>query len=84
VQVARWEQTMFTTAEDWIERFKAADCSLRLDGATMKPSRDPPLSPECLALWDEIRGDENRERWKQLDALVRASAGPIVGWKTYP
>jgi hypothetical protein len=75
---------MFTTAEDWIERFKATGCSLRLDAVTINPSPDPPLSPECLALWDEIRGDENRERWKQVDALVRAIVGPIVGWKTYP
>jgi hypothetical protein len=70
---------MFTDAEDWIARLKEAGGTIRIDAATMYP-RDPNISPECEAIWNEIRGVDNMDRWREVEELVRSQAGPIVGW----
>jgi hypothetical protein len=41
------------------------------------------LSPECEAIWAEIRGPENVDKWRQVEELVRARIGPFVGWAAY-
>jgi hypothetical protein len=73
------ETAMFTNAEDWLARLKEAGGTIRVDAATMYP-RDKDVSSECEAIWNEIRGMENQDKWRQVEELVRARVGPIVGW----
>ena len=73
------ETAMFTDAEDWLARLKAAGGTIRVDAATMYP-RERPLSSECVAIWNEIRGTENADKWRQVEELLRLRVGGIVGW----
>ena len=73
------ETAMFTDAEDWLARLKAAGGTIRVDAATMYP-RERPLSSECEAIWNEIRGTENADKWRQVEELLRLRVGGIVGW----
>jgi hypothetical protein len=70
---------MFTDAENWVARLKEAGGTIRVDGATMYP-REKDLSPECEAIWNEIRGMDNQDKWRQVEELVRSRVGRIVGW----
>ena len=74
---------MYTSAQDWIDRFKKAGCRIELDAVTMRP---PPtaLSCECEALWSEIRGLDNRERWGEVLEAVRREVGPYTGFTPFP
>jgi len=74
---------MYTTAEDWLDRFKAAGFSLTIDGVGIRPLEGAPRSPECMELWDEIRGAGNEERWNDVVALVRQRVGAFTGWTEY-
>lgn len=75
---------MYTTAEDWLDRFTAAGCSLKIDeGGNMSPRETNPPS-ECVALWSELQGPENLDKWKEVGALVEATVGPIFGWGSFP
>jgi hypothetical protein len=70
---------MFTYAQDWLARLKEAGGTIEIDTATMYP-REPNVSSECEAIWNEIRGKNNRDKWRQVEELVRSKVGPIVGW----
>lgn len=74
---------MYTDAEDWLKRFKAAGCTLRVDAANIRPLEGVPISPECMVIWDEIRGVDNQQRWDEVTAEVRARVGPITSWVDY-
>jgi hypothetical protein len=69
---------MFTDAEDWLARLKEAGGTIKI-GTTMHPAEQK-ISPECQAIWDEIRGIDNLDKWRQVEELVRSKVGPIVGW----
>ena len=75
---------MLFDAEDWFVRLKEAGGMIRVDPVKMLPSEHElgvPLSPECEAIWNEISGTENRDKWRQVEAYVRSRViGPIVGW----
>jgi len=73
------ETAMFTDTEDWLARLKEGGGTIRVDAATMYP-REKEVSPECEAIWNEIRGVDNQDRWREVEELVRARVGPIVGW----
>jgi hypothetical protein len=70
---------MFTDAENWLARLKEAGGTIRVDAATMYP-REKEVSSECEAIWNEIRGTDNQDRWREVEALVRSRVGGIVGW----
>lgn len=74
---------MYTNAEDWLERFKAAGCTLTLDVGGMRPKGGTPVSPGCRAVWAELQGAENKRRWDEVLAEVQARIGPFTGWKDY-
>jgi hypothetical protein len=70
---------MFTDAEDWLARLKEAGGTVRIGPVTMWPEehdRGVALSPECEAIWAEIRGIENLHKWRQVQELVRSKVGP--------
>jgi len=74
---------MYTTADDWIERFKAAGCRMMVDGITLRTvGRNP--SEECDTLWAEITGPENVDKWNAVEARVRELVGPFYGWTYFP
>ena len=66
--------------EDWLARLKNAGGSIRVDVVKMWPMEGVPLTAECSAIWAEIRGPENLEKWREVEALVRTRVGPITGW----
>jgi hypothetical protein len=66
---------VFTTAEDWIARFLAAGCSMQVS-VTMTPEEGKPASPECEALWNELRGPENEGKLDAVHGLIRSVVGP--------
>jgi hypothetical protein len=70
---------MFTTAEDWFDRFKAAGCSMQLDVANMTPSKKSPQPPLCSEIWEELRGRDT-DKWDQVLAYAKAKAGGFVGY----
>jgi hypothetical protein len=75
---------MFTTGEDWVERLKAVDGSVQVDGWIMAPSEGVPLSPECKAIWREIQGLENETKWQEAEEAVRLRTGPVgLGWTIF-
>jgi hypothetical protein len=78
------EIVMFSTAEDWLARFKEAGCTLRIDDSdTLRPLEDQTMTPKCESIWSEIRGSENREKWIAVTNLVKSRVGPIRGWVDY-
>jgi hypothetical protein len=71
---------MLFDAQDWFTRLKQAGGGIRVDAFKIWPREGVPLTPECEAIWNEIRGDENQDKWSQVEKLVREKVGPIVGW----
>ena len=52
-----------------------------VDVEKMWPTEGVPLTTERLAIWQEIRGEENVDRWRQVEELVRLKVGHgFVGW----
>jgi hypothetical protein len=43
---------------------------------TLTPEEGKPASPECEALWNEIRGPENEGKWDAVHELIRSVVGP--------
>jgi hypothetical protein len=74
---------MYTTADDWLARFKAAGCTLMVDAAGIRPEEGVPLSDKCRAIWAELQGQENKPHWDEVIAEVRSRVGPFVGWTKY-
>ena len=74
---------MYINAGDWVERFKAAGCKMDVDAVTMRPGGRE-LPDECVAMWAEIHGPQNRDKSVQVEARVRELAGAIQGWITWP
>jgi hypothetical protein len=76
---------MFTDAEDWLARLKAAGGKVRIDVEKIWPPEletGQGLSAEYEAIWAEIRGIENMDKWRQVHELVRSQVGPIrAGWE---
>jgi hypothetical protein len=72
---------MFTTAEDWFDRFKAAGGRMRIDAASMYLLSEKEMSATVEAIWNEIQGTENSAKWKLVDAYVHVVAGPFDGSK---
>src|SRR5687768_13824383 len=46
---------MFTTAEDWFDRFKAAGGRMRIDAASMYLLSEKEMSATVEAIWNEFR-----------------------------
>jgi hypothetical protein len=67
--------------EDWVDRIHKAGGRIRVDGTTMYPTPNAPLTPECEAIWREIQGDP--EKWSQAEALVRKLVVPSAGWADF-
>ena len=72
---------MFTTADDWLDRFETAGCKLRIGKSSrdMAPHWDSETS-ECFEFWAEIVGDENRDKWesvydKVVERVIRRQGG---------
>ena len=62
---------MYTTAEDWLTRFRAAGCLLTIDDSGMlSPGRDNP-SDACTNLWPELQGPSNLQKWMEAAATIR-------------
>jgi hypothetical protein len=80
------EEKMFD-AEDWITRLQKAGGNVRIDETgEMRPAEGAAyISPECEAIWKEIQGSENQDKWSQVLTLALAMLqGPIVGWADLP
>lgn len=74
----------YTDAADWLDRFVSAGCRLRIDAAGLTPADDHSRSEVCRAIWSELQGPENTEKWNDVIAEVRLRVGAIVGWTDYP
>jgi len=81
---SKGSSNVYTTAEEWVERFISAGCTMRVDVASLYPLRAAKNPVDCLRLWDEIHGPGNYAKWKEVEALVRAKVGPLVGWVDFP
>ena len=68
--------------EDWYERLKKAGGSIRVDKYHFGEARDFEPSPECEAIWNEIKGEANRYRANAVYVYVRAKAEPFEDWTT--
>lgn len=66
-------------AADWFARLKEAGGTVRVDAASMCPREK--LSPECEAIWNEIRGGQNTKKWQEVEQYVRVLAGDFTGWQ---
>ncbi len=64
-------------AHDWIDRFLKARGRMEIDGLTMRPYG--PVSAECLAIWDEIKGstEDQKTRWNAVEAEIRGKVGDV-------
>jgi hypothetical protein len=67
---------------DWFQRLKKAGGSVRVDKYHFGESVDFPPSRECEVIWDEIKGEENRDKAEAAYAYVRAIAEPFESWAT--
>jgi hypothetical protein len=74
---------MFKTAENWIDRFVAAGCSMQVDGTTMYPVTLA-LPVRCRRIMEEIEGAGNVQKWRSVEDAVRRRARPLAGWATFP
>jgi hypothetical protein len=71
----------YTTAEDWLDRYKANGFSIDIDDAGMRPAEQSPRGGAFVELWDELRAD--KAWWQAVEALVRERVGAYHGWGTY-
>ncbi len=67
---------------DWFQRLKKAGGSVRVDKYHFGESVEFPPSRECEVIWNEIKGEENRDKAEAAYAYVRAIAEPFEGWAT--
>jgi hypothetical protein len=84
--MANREGTTMFDPEDWLARLHEAGGRARVDAVKMWPPEvetGQGLSPECEAIWAEIRGTENVDKWRRVEELVRSKVGPFVGWADY-
>jgi hypothetical protein len=68
--------------QDWFQRLKTAGGSVRVDKYHFGESVEFPPSRECDVIWNEIKGEENRDKAEAAYAYVRAIAEPFDGWAT--
>jgi hypothetical protein len=74
----------YTTADDWLARFEAARCRMKIDPVTMNQAEGQGASDACLMLWSELQGASNKTKWDEVLKEVRLRLGPIIGWAYYP
>ena len=73
-------------AEDWLARMKEEGGTAHVEVANLLPKKGVPLSPECEAIWAELQGPENVDKWRAVHALVLQKVGPLDagrGWGEY-
>jgi hypothetical protein len=68
--------------QDWFQRLKKAGGSVRVDEYHFGESVEFPPSRACEVIWNEIKGEENRDKAEAAYAYVRAIAEPFEGWAT--
>ena len=75
---------MYTTAEDWLERFEAAGFAMEVHADTIRPVGA--YTWACETLWDEIRPSASdwERKWREVEALIRERAGPFREFTFYP
>lgn len=74
----------YTTAQDWINRFKAAGGRVKVNGISMRLHPDCKLSERYLDLWSQIKGVEHLNRWAEVEAIIKAQVGTVASWNDWP
>lgn len=74
---------MYTTPENWFERFKAAGANGRVDAAKIWFSESGPLPQEAVDIVDELRGPENGHAYLQVLEHLQVVHRGFVGWADF-
>jgi hypothetical protein len=66
-------------AEHWFLRLKHAGGVVRVDGGVMSGPGSTTVTPEIEAIWAELQGPHNKEKWREVDRYMERVAGS-GGW----
>jgi len=71
---------MFTSPEDWYLRLRNAGGTVELTPDAMLQG-SAHVSSECEVVWNEILGQTNLGKWRQVEEYLRSMSMQLAGRK---